>query len=439
MSNENEVGENVYKDLIGFLDANRSDLRTAATEAVIAVVDRDGMTNLIRHGVVKPLCKLASRESDDTNDQSNTNALTALLHLSSNGPSAPQCVEDIMDAGGVQRMTEIALSSSRSPSDNDGWRKRVNLSLALLANMTRTERGAVEFVGRSVPDEAIPTSKKIEDGEGEKKLSIPSRPTLPLLLSRFLSDTYVVANKEDEEKEEDKEEKKNDDENGDDPYQHFAAVLMNASQIEAGRKFIMRLNQEQKLTSSVLQKILPQLCSPNPTRRRGISGTIKNCCFDTDSSWWLLNEVNIAKYICYPLAGPEELDVDDKKGLDPDLWLEGPDKVREPDKMARLFLVESILLLCASGRKSREVLRKQKIYVILKMTDMVEESEDVSDRINECVQFLRRDEEGTEEGSSDLVAQEAFYGEGQRLALPAPSASTEVGVDNPEKDYDDVD
>lgn len=118
--------------------------------------------------------------------------------------------------------------------------------------------------------------------------------------------------------------------------------------------------------------------------------------------------------------------MDEKTGLDPDLWLEGPDKVREPDKWTRLYLVEAILLLCASGRKSREQLRLKRVYVVLKWADMVEEDEGVSSQINECVQFLRRDEEGTSEGSSDEMVANAYR---------KPAISVVVGED----DWDSVD
>ena len=124
-------------------------------------------------------------------------------------------------------------------------------------------------------------------------------------------------------------------------------------------------------------------------------------------------------FLLYPLAGPEELDAEDKIGLDPDLWLEGPDKVREPDEFTRLCLIDSILLLLATGRQSRKNIRKQKTYVILKVADMSEESALVNTQINECVQYLRRDEEGTEEGSSDNQVDEAVRT--KLLALPAPS------------------
>ena len=418
------------------------------------------MSNLIRYGVVRPLCKLSSRY-----EASGTNALAALLYLSSHGTSLNQCIEDMLDCGAVSRMTEIALSSparDENATDSDSkkmWRKRVNFALGLLANMTRTEKGAIDLCGRSMPDDAVPSSMFLIDnkyGDGEEKGNnenkIPSRPTMSLLLSRFLSDAYIrnggaTAKNNDEDDSPEHDNIEDIASREDDPYQHFSAVLMNATQVEQGRKFVMRIHRkgEDKTAqpTSVLQSIVSNLRSNNPVRRQGIAGTVKNCCFEKDSAWWLINEVNIIKYILYPLAGPEELDVDEKKGMDPDLWLEGPDKVRETDSTTRLLLLEAILLLCASGRKSREALRLQRTYVILKMADMVEDSEEVSELINECVQFLRRDEEGTAEGSSDRLIDETYGGTGDNtrgmLALPAPSAAHHVGARSEEENYDEID
>jgi len=169
-------------------------------------------------------------------------------------------------------------------------------------------------------------------------------------------------------------------------------------------------------------------------RRQGIAGTVRNCCFEKDSAWWLIHEVNVVNHILYPLAGPEELDDFEKKGMDPDLYLDGPDKVREPIQTTRLLLVEAILLLCASGRKSRESLRVKRTYVVIKLADMAEESEDVSEVIGDCVQYLRRDEFGTTEGSSDRFIED--FGK-EKLTLPlSTTVQIEVDVD---EDYDDVD
>ncbi len=437
------ASESLYKDLTGFLQSEREDLRLAASEAVLQVTDNDSMSSLVKYGAIKPLCRLASR----TNEKAGVIALEALVHLSSNGPSVNQCVEDILDCGGINRMTEIALM----PGSDEEWRKRVNFSLALLANMTRTEKGSIQLCGFSMPDEALPISKIEEIDEEEEKAKLPSKPTMALLTALFLNKSYVrdpevakdVENKDDDEDDILGEKKVSIEKvaaSTDDPFQHFAAVLMNATQCDQGRRFVMRIhsNNANEKGTSILQRILPELRSPNPVRRRGLAGTIKNCSFDKNSSWWLINEVDIIPKILYPLAGPEEIDIDEKRGMDPDLWLEGPDKVREPECETRLLLVEAILLLCATGRRSRESIRAQKTYAILKTMDMSEESEEINERINECVQYLRRDEEGTEEGSSDKLVYDSVSVNGKLLALPAPSASTEIGGKT-EEDYDDVD
>jgi len=408
----------VYEELLEFLRSDRTDLRIAAIDAVLSIRERDSMAKLIQLGVVSSLVKSCSHP-----DPVGIKALQALAYLSSNsGSFESQCIEDLLDAGALSRLTEICLTSLPSlEKEIDEWRKRINFSMALLANMTRIERGAVEFVGKSLPDEAV----------REVKIETVPKASMELLLNRFLSDHFIadeelILNGEQFSLENESEL----DSHHLDPYQHFAAVLMNSTQTEVGRKFLLRLKHHKATpSSSVLESILPQLRSKNSIRRRGIAGTIKNCCLNSESAWWLLNELSLTKHLLYPLAGPEELDIDEKRGLDPDLWLEGPDKTREPDRHTRLYLLESILLLCATGRNSRKTLRLARSYIILKFADMVEEDEEVSDCINDCVQYLRRDEEGTREGSSDdwMVK--------PSKALPICSSAGTVG----KIDYDDVD
>jgi len=360
---------------------------------------RDSIEAFVSHGGIASLCKLSSRSED-----SGTNALIALLSLSSLGTMSNQRVEEMIEAGSVSRMVEVALSSIEDCGNEERWRKRINVSLALLTNMTRTERGSIDLCGRSMPDEAIrwePSSTKndIESSEDRRDILLPEKPTMAILLSRFLTSSFI-----------------RDGNNNlhqtfyeaseciDDPYQHFATILMNVTQVERGRRYLMRISDGK----SILETLLLQLRSTNPVRRQGITGAIKNCCFEKDSAWWLLNQLHILKHLLYPLAGPEELELDEKIGMDPDLWLEGPDKRREPDHLTRLLLIEAILLLCATGKQSRQSIRVARTYIILKLADMVEESEDISEKINEVVQFLRRDEEGEEEGSSDRFVQEKY-------------------------------
>jgi len=173
-----------------------------------------------------------------------------------------------------------------------------------------------------------------------------------------------------------------------DPFEHIATVLMNLAQLPAGQKFLLRQS------TSYLPQLLPSLQSPSVSRRYGVAGVIKNVCFDKDSYWYLIQDLDIVKSICYPLCGPEGFELDDKQGMDISWWMEGVDKVREEDAGIRQMLVEAILLLCATGRKSREILRAKKVYEVIQVMDLSEESEAVSEKICECVDFLKRDEVG---------------------------------------------
>jgi hypothetical protein len=280
----------LYKDLKGFLVADRADLRLEATQAVLQQVHNRAET-AHQHGLVQLLAKNTSYPERLVS----VNALQALVYVTSHGTTANQCVLDLMDAGGLNRMLEIVLSS-RPEKDMKIWKKQVNFAMALIANMTRIEAGAVQVAGTTMPDEAIPSDKVNEQGEP------PVKPTLELLMARFLNDQYIDHTTDYDLLLENEEGL---DSHEGDPYQHFSSILLNSTQVEAGRRFVMRIHRSsdgQKETS-VLQRLFPVLKSPNPLRRRGIAGMVKNCCLDRDSTWWLINVVKITKYILYPLAG----------------------------------------------------------------------------------------------------------------------------------------
>lgn len=408
--------QTLYDEWKGFLQSDREDLRLAA---VSAVLQHEHPLECVRQGMVPILAKLSGNLMP---------ALKALVFLAADGPASNQCVLELQEAGGIPRMLELVLQPPPPSTANNTnaataaahkklWQQTVNYAMALLANLTRTEAGALDLVGKTLPDEAvfhtstnhatnsIPEDSAVEHTDDSKPTTRNRNHKMDLLLARFLHISYQC----------------NDDDSTataadtasasyTDPYQHFASVLMNATQTTAGRQYLLFQQQQSDGTSTtILQRLLPNLRSANPVRRQGLAGTLRNiCCTERDEAYWLLNTVKIHNQLLYPLAGPEELEVDEKQGLDPELWLEGPDKVREPDGTTRLWLVEAILLLCATGRASREVLRLARTYVILKWADMVEEREDVSERIVEIVNFLRRDEAGTAEGSSDQMVADAY-------------------------------
>ena len=416
----------VYQDLISFLKSDRADLRLAATEAAQQISDEAQLQALVDCGILVPLLKNVS----DVESVASVNALQTLVRISTTLPAA---TATLVELRAIPRLVELVLSinpttttTSTVSNNKVNWKQQVHLALSLIANLTRSEAGALSLVGTSLPTEAVKELSPEDRNQDKPKLS--------LLLDRFLNPQYIDETFDyttiDSEAQWDTLYEP-------DPFGQFATCLHNASQLLGGRQFVLK---KQPNHPTHLETLVPLLVTAhNPIRRRGIAGLLRNVCLDTENAWWLLNEVLVLPKILYPLAGPEELDVDEKTGMDPDLWLQGPDKVREVDSSTRQYLVDAILLLCASGRKSRETIRLARTYVILKYADMVEEQESISERINECVQYLRRDEEGTAEGSSDqMVAEQTKSSAALNKLLLPPSTSASVAVVG-EQDYDAVD
>jgi hypothetical protein len=405
---DNNDESQLYRELKGFLASDRLDVQRAAAEAILQVTDDHGMSQLLQHGLIEK----SSQHVSHSDAILSITSLQGLLQVSSAEGSpvananASECVDVLLSTGILDRLMEILLTTATKDDDadnNEQWRQKVNLAMALLANLTRTEEGSIALCGRMLPEEAVATT-------AASTVQLPPKPTLELLLARFLNSRYLQPNVD-----------YRDmlfhqpacalEIHGNDPFQHFAAVLMNASQTPQGRSFLLKLHyspdpsQKAVPPTSVLQRLLPELRSPNPIRRRGMAGMLRNCCTDQDSAFWFLTQLRLVDHhILMLLAGPEELDLEEKQGLHPDLWLKGPDQEREPDHLTRLFLVQAILMLCQTGRQSRLELNRIRTSVILKYADMVEEHDDVSDVISECLLYLKRDEVDTGGGGGDATA-----------------------------------
>merc|ERR1712166_251692 len=182
-------------------------------------------------------------------------------------------------------------------------------------------------------------------------------------------------------------------------------------------------SQDDTQPKSVLERLLPILrestnntirCNSNsntsnPFRRRGIAGMIRNITVDQkENAWWLLNICHVLTPLLLPLMGPESLTLEEKVNMDPDLWLQGPDQIRDLDSTTRLYCVESILTLLATGRNSRQFMTSNQTYIVLKKCDAIEENEAVSDRIQECITLLRRDNDiNIQEGGSNTNENDA--------------------------------
>ncbi|KAJ4846377.1 hypothetical protein Tsubulata_039925, partial [Turnera subulata] len=66
-------------------------------------------------------------------------------------------------------------------------------------------------------------------------------------------------------------------ENKDDPFDHVGSILVNISKKEAGRKMLLDPKR------GLLKQILRQFDTTSPLRKKGVSGTIRNCCFEAEN------------------------------------------------------------------------------------------------------------------------------------------------------------
>ncbi|KAF2687521.1 DNA-binding protein-like protein HGH1 [Lentithecium fluviatile CBS 122367] len=144
-------------------------------------------------------------------------------------------------------------------------------------------------------------------------------------------------------------------------------------------------------------------------RRLGVASTIKNSAFHVPSHPTLLSNLspdpalpppsvgaNLLPYILLPLMGPEEYSDEDTEGMLDELQLLEPDKERENDVEIMKTHLETLLLLC-STREGRDVLRRVKVYPIVRETHLHVENEDVREACDRIVQMIMRKEEGEEE------------------------------------------
>ncbi|KAH7150131.1 hypothetical protein B0J13DRAFT_471978 [Dactylonectria estremocensis] len=128
-------------------------------------------------------------------------------------------------------------------------------------------------------------------------------------------------------------------------------------------------------------------------RRKGVASTIKNVAFEIDSHPSLLSdeEIDILPYILLPIMGSEEYDDDETMDMLPDLQLLPPDKKRDSDNTIVQTHVETLTLLTTT-LPGRELLRKIKVYPIIRETHMRVHDEDVQEACDRLVQVLARDE-----------------------------------------------
>ncbi|KAM0432816.1 hypothetical protein ACHAPT_004518 [Fusarium lateritium] len=145
-------------------------------------------------------------------------------------------------------------------------------------------------------------------------------------------------------------------------------------------------------------------------RRKGVASTIKNVAFETSShpSFLSEDEIDILPYILLPIMGNEEYDVDESMDMLPDLQLLPPDKKRDSDHKNIQTHVETLTLLTTTC-EGRNLMRRVKVYPVIRETHLRVEDEGVQEACERLVQVLARDEadedkdEGKIEGANGQV------------------------------------
>ncbi|KAF6820174.1 DNA-binding protein HGH1 [Colletotrichum sojae] len=150
-------------------------------------------------------------------------------------------------------------------------------------------------------------------------------------------------------------------------------------------------------------------------RRKGVASTIKNIAFEIQfhSTFLDEDEVDILPYILLPITGNEEYDDDDMMGMLPDLQLLPPDKKRDSDPRIIQTHIETLLLLTTT-RDARELMRRVKVYPIIRETHSRVNDDGVRDACDRLVQVLMRDE-APEGGEDEKESQPKQLTNGSRV------------------------
>ncbi|KAK3936389.1 protein HGH1 [Diplogelasinospora grovesii] len=129
-------------------------------------------------------------------------------------------------------------------------------------------------------------------------------------------------------------------------------------------------------------------------RRKGVASTIKNVAFDIPChpSFLAEDEINILPYILLPITGNEPYDEDDMMDMLPDLQLLPPEKQRDSDNSIVQTHVETLTILTTT-REGRDLMRRIKVYPIIRETHLRVEDDGVREACERLVNVLMADEE----------------------------------------------
>lgn len=174
-------------------------------------------------------------------------------------------------------------------------------------------------------------------------------------------------------------------------YDYLSYVFADLSKSEHGRRYFTSRQDYDDVVPVTKLTVFTEHGSP--IRRKGVASTIKNVAFEISFHPVLFaeEEVNLLPYILLPIAGPDEFPEEESAEMLPDLQLLPPDKKRDSDQNTIVTHLETLLLLTTT-RQGRDLMRKVKVYPIIRECHLHVDNEDVREACDRLVQVLLRDE-----------------------------------------------
>lgn len=231
------------EELVGFLSSPSPPVKKAAVEIVRDLTgSEDGSLSLSKYAsTVLPSLSQLLKEKKEVSEP----AAEALINLSLNSNLAAKMVE----MGMIKTAMEVLYKPDSSIA---------RLLVMLLVNLTQLDSGIVSLL-------------QIEDDKMQGLF-------VTKLVRSFCRSS---------------------DETRDDPFDHVGSILVNISKKEAGRKMLLDSKR------GLLKQILRQFDSTSPLRKKGVSGTLRNCCFEAENQ--LQNLLLISEFLwpalLLPVAG----------------------------------------------------------------------------------------------------------------------------------------
>ena len=261
------------------------------------------------------------------------NALDSLIYMSS---EHPECSRQIIALGTVTRLLDSVISASPT---------NINSRLMLLTNITTEHEGTLQLL-----------DMKDSDLKGQKLLRLAIRfanPPESLAIPRAeeIKGLPIMATSFSE-----------------DEYQYASFILMNATLIKEGREIFYDNPR------FFMPAFLEAMSSPNPIRKQGIIGVIRNLCFEADRHEFMIKQAKIIPHIIKPLVPKSIEDNLTATEMLQNALSCGAFQGMEPLAENRKNLLETIWLLTQS-KVGIEALIKSHIVFVLREVEGCEDNE----------------------------------------------------------------